>query len=85
MSNITLNANVSSTQVTNLTSVNINGVLTYNTDSSFNLVYTNTNVLTARNVGTGIINIKRINSTINDATDFEIQNYSPTYINLVLL
>jgi len=84
-SNITLNANVSSNVVNSLNTVNVNGILTYNTNTPANIIYTNTSVLTARNYGTGTINIKRINSTITDATDAEIQNYAPTYISLTLL
>lgn len=84
-SNITLNANVSSNAVSNLNTVNVNGILTYNTNTPYNLTYTNTSVLTARNDGTATINIKRVNSTITDATDAEIENYAPTYIDLTLL
>ena len=83
-SNITLNANVSSNAVNSLNTVNVNGILTYNTNTSYNISYTNTNVLTAKNDGTGIINIKRINSSITDATDPQIQSFEPTYISLTL-
>jgi len=83
-SNITLNANVSSNAVNNLNTVNVNGILTYNTNTSYNITYTNTNVLTAKNDGSGIINIKRINSTITDATDAQIQSFQSTFISLTL-
>ena len=83
-SNITLNANVSSNAVNNLNTINVNGILTYNTNTSYNITYTNTNVLTAKNDGSGIINIKRINSTITDATDAQIQSFQSTFISLTL-
>jgi hypothetical protein len=82
ISNIELTTNVLDQTPNNLTNVRINGILKYNTDSSSTIIYTNTFVDTVVNDGFGNILITRINSTINNATDPQIQNYSPNIVNV---
>ena len=82
ISNITLNANVSSVSVTSLTSVNVYGNFVYNTNINYNIQYINSYFTLVKNNGSGIINIKKINTTISDQTDAELQPYVPTYITI---
>lgn len=82
VSNITLNANISSATPRDLSNVSLFGTLTYNTSVSATITYTNTDVNKAVNNGSANVLIKRFNSTINDATDPEILNYAPTIINI---
>jgi hypothetical protein len=83
ITNITLNTNVSSATPRDLNSVSLLGTLTYNTNISAAITYTNTSVSKVVNNGSANVLIKRVNSTISDATDPEIQNYAPTIINVV--
>ena len=82
ISNIELITNVLDQTPNNLTNVRINGILKYNTDSSSTIIYTNTFVDTVVNDGFGNILITRLNSTINNATDPQIQNYTPNVVNV---
>jgi len=84
LSNITINANVNQTIPSDLTSATINGILSYNVNSDYSILYTNTNVLTARNNGSGYVTIKKVNSTITDQTDAELRPYAATYLDLTL-
>jgi hypothetical protein len=82
ITNITIAASATDKTPNDLTNVIINGALIYNTNSPASIVYTNCTVGTVVNNGTGNILIKRVNSTINNATDPEISNYAPTLINV---
>jgi len=82
ITNITIAASATDKTPNDLTNVVINGALIYNTDSPASITYTNCTVGTVVNIGTGNILIKRVNSTINNATDPEISNYAPTIINV---
>lgn len=86
ISDIELTTNVLDKTPNDLTNVKINGTLIYDTGSDASITYTNTTISTVVNEpGTGIILIKRVNSTINNATDPQIQNYAPTVINVTPL
>jgi len=84
LTNIVFNSNIYYTTVASLTSLATTGTIHYNTNTPFNIIYTNCTVNAVQNDGSATINIKRINSTITTATDPEIQNYTPTYISLTL-
>jgi hypothetical protein len=83
ITNITIAASATDKTPNDLTNVIINGTLIYNTNSPASITYTNCTVGTVVNNGTGNVLIKRVNSTINNATDPEIQNYAPTLINVI--
>jgi hypothetical protein len=82
ITNITIAASALDKTPNDLTNVVINGALIYNTNSPASITYVNCTVGTVVNNGTGNILIKRVNSTINNATDPEITNYAPTLINV---
>jgi hypothetical protein len=82
ITNITIAASALDNTPNDLTNVVINGALIYNTNSPASIVYTNCTVGTVVNNGSGNVLIKRVNSTINNATDPEITNYAPTLINV---
>jgi len=82
ITNITIAASATDKTPNDLTNVVINGALIYNTNSPATITYTNCTVGTLVNIGTGNVLIKRVNSTINNATDPEISNYAPTIINV---
>ena len=82
ISDITLTTDVLDQTPADLTNVNINGTLAYNTNSPATITYTDTTVSTVVNNGTGTVLIQRINSSINNATDPEIDDYAPTIINI---
>jgi hypothetical protein len=64
LSNITVNANVSSLNVSNLNNVTIPKLLSYNTNSPSSVTYTNCAITSATNTGSANVTIKKINSTI---------------------
>lgn len=82
ITNITIAASALDNTPNDLSNVTINGILVYNTNTPASITYTNTTVSTVVNNGTGNVLIKRVNSTINNATDPEISNYAPTLINV---
>jgi hypothetical protein len=82
ISDITLTTDVLDQTPADLTNVTINGILAYNTDSPASITYTDTTVDTVVNNGTGTVLIQRVNSSINNATDPEIDDYAPTVINI---
>ena len=85
ISNIELTTDVLDQTPADLTNVTINGTLAYNTNTSASITYTNTTVSTVVNNGSGpegMILIQRVNSSINNATDPEIDDYAPTIINV---
>jgi hypothetical protein len=83
ITNITIAASATDKTPNDLSNVVINGALIYNTNSPATITYTNCTVGTVVNNGSGNILIKRVNSTINNATDPEITNYAPTLINII--
>ena len=64
---ITIDANVSEPTPVSLSGVNITKTLTYNTNSPTRITFTNCNVLSATNLGTANVIIKKINSTVTYA------------------
>ena len=64
ISDITLTTDVIDQTPANLTNVNINGTLAYNTNSPATIIYTGTTVDTVVNNGTGTVLIQRINFQI---------------------
>lgn len=82
MTNITIAASALDNTPNDLSNVVINGTLVYNTNSPASIIYTNCTVGAVVNNGSGNVLIKRVNSTINNATDPEISNYAPTLINV---
>jgi hypothetical protein len=63
---ITINGNVTQNTPVSLSSVNITGTLTYNTNTPnpTKIIYTNCNVLSATNLGSANVIIKKLNSTV---------------------
>jgi len=64
LSNVTVNANVSSLNTNNLTGVTVSKLLSYNTNSPTSITYTNCAVTSATNTGSANVTIKRINSIV---------------------
>jgi len=64
LSNITVNANVSSLNVSNLNGVTISKLLSYNTNTPSLVTYTNCTITSATNEGSANVTIKKINSTV---------------------
>ena len=86
ISNIKINANISQPSPINFTGVEMlgNSVLTYATNEQRSLEYTNCTITSAQNTGTGIITIKKTNSTITES-DAKIFTYVPTYVHITAL
>lgn len=82
ISDISITSNVVDQSPADLNNVTINGILSYNTDTPSTIVYTNTTVSTVVNDGTATVQIKRVNSSINNAADPQIDSYAPTLINI---
>jgi hypothetical protein len=85
ISDITLTTDVLDQTPADLTNVVINGTLAYNTNTPATITYTNTTVSTVVNNGSGpagMILIQRVNSSINNPNDPEIDDYAPTIINV---
>lgn len=80
---ITIAASVVQPTPSELTSVIITGTLAYNTTTVTPVTFTNTNTGTVSNIGTAIIPIKRVNSTLT--TGVNITSYTPTLVNYSLL
>lgn len=80
--NITLTGDVIQNIPTNLTGVKITGTLTYNTNTNITILITDCTLNTVANIGTGIITINRVNSTIANYTDAEI-NFIDSTISVI--
>jgi hypothetical protein len=75
MSNLTVNGNVTQATPTSLSNVNITGSLTYNTNTTTSVTFTDCNIGVVANSGTGIVTISRAGTTtISTYSDAEI-NY----------
>jgi hypothetical protein len=72
IANLTVNGNVSQATPTNLSNVVITGTLTYNTNTNIEITITNSTIDTVVNNGTGVVTINKVNSTISNYTDAEI-------------
>ena len=82
--NITLVGSVSGTTARDLNHVIIDGTLTYNTNADTIVTYTNSNIGTVENNGSGIVTINRLNSNVDYAGRNVVLLDNPTYINLTL-
>lgn len=80
--NIKVTGNINQNTPTNLSGVIHDGILTYNTNTNTTITITNCTLGTVRNIGTGIITINRINSTIANYTDAEI-NFIDSTISVI--
>jgi len=80
--NIALTGNVSQATPTNLTGVIITGTLTYNTNTNITITLTNCTLNTVANSGTGVITINKVNSSIANYTDAEI-NFIDSTISVI--
>jgi hypothetical protein len=82
ISSITLIGSVSGTTARNLNGVIIDGTLTYNTNVDTLIAYTNCNIGTVQNNGSGIVTINRLNSNVDVAGNNIVLLDNPTYINI---
>jgi hypothetical protein len=67
-----------------LSGIYMEGTLAYNTNSNTTIEYTDCTMDTVQNDGTGIITIKKTNSTITNGSDAEIVDFIPTILNVNL-
>lgn len=81
-SNLNINGNVSQTTPTNLSNVIVSNSIIYNTNTASSITFTNANIGTILNNGTGIVTINQTNSTVTTYTDAEI-NYLDSVLNAV--
>lgn len=73
ISNLSIVGDISQATPTNLSNVQISGTLTYNTNTDTSIAISNgTEIGTVANSGTGIVTINKVNSTIDNYTDAEI-------------
>ena len=82
ISNLSIIGNVLQATPTNLSNVQISGTLTYNTNTDTTITIIDTNINTVENIGTGIITINKVNSTIDNYTDAEI-NFNDSTISVI--
>lgn len=69
---VVITGNVTQDIPTNITGIENDGIWTYNTNNNFIITDTNCKLGTVRNLGTGIITINKVNSTIENYVDAEI-------------
>lgn len=67
-----------------LSGIYMEGTLAYNTNSNITIEYTDCTMDTVQNDGTGIVTIKKTNSTIANGLDAEIADFIPTILNVTL-
>ncbi len=84
MEKIDIYGNVFQAAPSNLSEIYMEGTLVYNTDSNTTIEYTDCTMDTVQNDGTGIITIKKTNSTIANGLDAEIVDFVPTILNVTL-
>lgn len=82
ISNLSIVGDISQATPTNLSNVQISGTLTYNTNTDTTITIIDTNINTVENIGTGIITINKVNSTIDNYTDAEI-NFNDSTISVI--
>ncbi len=81
-SNVVINGSVVQSVPTDLDGVTITGTLTYNTNTDITITITDTVINTVQNLGTGIITINKVNSSIANYTDAEI-NFIDSTISVI--
>lgn len=84
ISNVSLIGSVSATTARDLNGVVIDGTLTYNTNSTLVITYTNCNIKKVENNGSGVITLNRLNTVVTEAGRNVVVLENPTYINPVL-
>jgi hypothetical protein len=82
ISNITLVGSVSGTTARDLNGVIIDGTLTYNTNATTVITYTNCNIKKVENNGSGVITLNRLNTVVDEAGRNVVLLENPTYINI---
>lgn len=82
ISNLEIIGNVIQNTPTNLTNTKIIGTLTYNTNTNVNITITDAYINTIENLGTGIVTINKVNSTIDTYIDAEI-NFMDSSISVI--
>jgi len=82
ISNVSFIGSVSATTARNLNDVAIDGTLTYNTNSTSVITYTNCNIKKVENNGSGIITLNRSNTVVTEAGRNIVLLDNPTYINI---
>ena len=82
ISNVSFIGSVSATSAKNLNGVIIDGTLTYNTNSTSVITYTNSNIKKVENNGSGIITLNRSNTVVTEAGRNIVLLDNPTYINI---
>ena len=82
LSNITINSNVTQNTPTNLTNVTITGTLFYNTATNTDVTFTNSTLATVSNASTGVVTVKRVNSTLTAGTN--VVSFVPTTLTFTL-
>jgi hypothetical protein len=81
---IDIYGNVFQATPVSLSGIYMEGILAYNTDSNTTIEYTDCAMDTVQNDGTGIITIKKTNSTITNGSDAQIVDFIPTILNVTL-
>jgi hypothetical protein len=81
---IDIYGNVFQATPVSLSGIYMEGTLAYNTDSNTTIEYTDCTMDTVQNDGTGIVTIKKTNSTIANGSDAEIVDFIPTILNVTL-
>jgi len=84
ISNVSLIGSVSATTARDLNGVVVDGTLTYNTNSTLVITYTNCNIRKVENNGSGVITLNRLNTVVTEAGRNVVVLENPTYINPVL-
>ena len=79
---VVITGNVTQNIPLNLLGIEHNGIWTYNTNTNKTITLTNSNLGTVQNLGTGIITINKINSTIANYVDAEI-NFIDSTISVI--
>jgi hypothetical protein len=82
ISNITLVGSVSGTTARDLNGVIIDGTLTYNTNDTTVITYTNCNIKKVENNGSGIVTVNRSNTVVDEVGRNVILLDNPTFINI---
>ena len=81
---IDIYGNVFQATPVSLSGIYMEGTLAYNTNSNTTIEYTDCTMDTVQNDGSGIVTIKKTNSTIANGLDAEIADFVPTILNVTL-
>jgi hypothetical protein len=81
---IDIYGNVFQATPVSLSGIYMEGTLAYNTNSNTTIEYTDCTMDTVQNDGSGIVTVKKTNSTIANGSDAEIVDFIPTILNVTL-